>query len=293
MIKNAFTTPSALVGYGVGAGVVIGAFVARQHYQKLYSEKADAEIAEIKKHYREVAEEEIYNIKDAAGLLHDTERDSPEEREAYLERLDKLRYNTAFKDDDMVESDDIQPTPGVDLSDLIQTKLDEEHYNHVDVIAADDPRWPVNGEEVDIHRLAEEMARPKDFVPDVKVMAADDSEVDIYTDRDTSVPHIISQVEFFTEGEGQTQVWLKYYSGDSTLLDDRENVITNRNDMIGEYALNMFGIASGDPNLVYVRNLETGIDYEIANHDSDYAEIVAGFIKTNHPKSPLRKMRDE
>ncbi len=290
MIKNVFTTPSALVGYGAAAGVVIGALVAKQHYQKLYSEKADAEIAEIKKHYREVAEEEIFAVKDAAAVLHDMERDSPEERAAYLKRLDDLQYGGSV----LNESDDIQPKAGIDLDEQIQTKLDEDHYNHEGVIEADDPRWPVNGESVDLHKLAEEMARPKDFVPEVIVIATDDDdEVDIYSERDTDVPHVISQVEFFTEGEGQTQVWLKYYHGDSTLVDDRDNIITNRDDVVGEGALNMFGVASGDPNLVYVRNLEMGIDYEIAKHDSDYAEIVAGFIKTNHPKSPLRKMRDE
>lgn len=290
MIKNVFTTPSAFVGYGAAAGVVIGALVAKQHYQKLYSEKSDAEIAEIKKHYRETAEEELRNVKESYDLLHDAERDSPEERAAYLSRLDDLQYGGSI----LNESDDIQPKAGVDLDEQLQKKLDDDHYNHEKVIEADDPRWPVNGESVDIHRLAEEMARPKRFVPEVKVIATDDDdEVDIYSERDTDVPHVISQVEFFTEGEGQTQVWLKYYKGDSTLVDDRDNIITNRDDVVGEGTLEMFGVASGDPNLVYVRNLEMGIDYEIAKHDSDYAEIVAGFIKTNHPKSPLRKMRDE
>ena len=113
-------------------------------------------------------------------------------------------------------------------------------------------------------------------------------EVDDMQSRTFEEPFVISYDEFSDENTEFDKITLRYYEGDDTLVDDREEPIDNVRQTIGPDALNRFGYKSHDKNIVYVRNERISSDFEIIRDRSDYNETVAGFEK---PKTKVRKMK--
>ena len=92
-------------------------------------------------------------------------------------------------------------------------------------------------------------------------------------------PYVISQEEYFDETQfvNFDKECLVYYEEDETLSTERDEVIYNVEEVIGEDALDNFGCNSGSHNLVYVRNVRLETDYEITKDDGSYKETVLGF----------------
>lgn len=89
-------------------------------------------------------------------------------------------------------------------------------------------------------------------------------------------PYVISFEEHQANEEAFEQVTLTYYEGDKTLADEREQIVDNTDYLVGEDNLLRFGHGSHDPNVVYVRNDQVSMDFEIALSKGTYAEEVAG-----------------
>lgn len=106
----------------------------------------------------------------------------------------------------------------------------------------------------------------------------DEVAVNIFStdDRDIGKPYVISQEEFMENAPGWQQVTLTYYRGDNALVDEREDMIENREKVIGLECLDLFGQHSSDPNVVHVRNEQLGLDFEVVLHETSYAEEVLG-----------------
>lgn len=81
---------------------------------------------------------------------------------------------------------------------------------------------------------------------------------------------IISQDEFNNNPDGFEVVDLTYYADDIVVGED-DNIIIGPEDIIGEEALVSFGILSGDPDIVYVRNPKARALYEIVRMSVKYA----------------------
>jgi hypothetical protein len=94
--------------------------------------------------------------------------------------------------------------------------------------------------------------------------------------RDTKSPYVISKDEFLETFNNHEQLNLTYYSGDSTLADDKDQPIPNVGDAIGN-SLQRFGHGSGDPSVVYVRNEAKEMDFEVLWSQGKYAHEVLGF----------------
>ena len=86
--------------------------------------------------------------------------------------------------------------------------------------------------------------------------------------EETPDTHVISFEEFCERYNNRDKVTFMYRpNGD--LIDDDGDVIVNPCMLIGD-ALSRFGEASGDPEVVYVRNNRLNIDYEVVRtNDGD------------------------
>jgi hypothetical protein len=95
--------------------------------------------------------------------------------------------------------------------------------------------------------------------------------------RRFDVPYVIHKDEFFENEGDYTQAELTYYEGDDVLADAKDDIIDDQDAYIGLANLAKFGHGSQDPVIVYVRNVELEIDFEITHSDGKYAHEVHGF----------------
>lgn len=106
-------------------------------------------------------------------------------------------------------------------------------------------------------------------------------------------PYIISEEEFsdpnvFGEFEQNTLI---YYEEDDVLTTDRDEVITNVDELIGSEALNNFGHLSGNKDTVFVRNIKLGSNFEIFREKDSYQSVVLGLDDNDYEKA--KKFFDE
>lgn len=117
---------------------------------------------------------------------------------------------------------------------------------------------------------------PQDDIPE-------DDIIDKYVDPDDYEEFVTERVEkdfeIFLDGEPNDTVLLTYYAGDATLCDDTEIVVPNIEEVVGSVAISRLieggpGCQNGD--VIIVRNLRTGINYQIVLAGGTYRETVAG-----------------
>jgi hypothetical protein len=112
-------------------------------------------------------------------------------------------------------------------------------------------------------------------------------------------PYVI-HIDEYTENEnGYRQETLTYYMGDDVVCDAADTPVYGYPGLMGDIKGN-FGRGSGDKNVVYVRNDEHHMEWEILRHQSSFEVEVLGsqaeeqFAEKDlqHSSSP-RKFRDD
>ena len=112
--------------------------------------------------------------------------------------------------------------------------------------------------------------------------------------RDTKFPYIISKDEFMSNEPEHDQITMTYFKGDDVLSDDGDEHIPHPENVIGEETLTKFGVGSGDPHVVYVRNEYLSQDYEILRSGGKYTVEVLGFIEhSDDRRTKIRKFRGD
>lgn len=91
-------------------------------------------------------------------------------------------------------------------------------------------------------------------------------------DEENDNPFVISQEEYDTDDQYEKSS-LKYYELDKILTNDNDYVL-DINEIIGENSLEHFGDMSGDPTIVYVRNIPLNSDYEVQLVHGSFKHIV-------------------
>lgn len=89
-------------------------------------------------------------------------------------------------------------------------------------------------------------------------------------------PYIIHQDEFAHNESEYDQVTYTYYAGDDILLDEHEEIIMDRDSIVGRGTLNRFGHGTDDFNIVYVRNPVLESEIEICRSPGSYEIEVLG-----------------
>lgn len=106
--------------------------------------------------------------------------------------------------------------------------------------------------------------------------------------RDPGRPYVIHVDE---RGEsGYEEITLTYYAGDDVLCDNDDKVVDDKDRVVGEVHLDMFGHGSKDAAIVYVRNEYLNLDIEVVRSEQTYAEEVHGI---KHADDPRRRDRPQ
>lgn len=103
----------------------------------------------------------------------------------------------------------------------------------------------------------------------VSLIADDEVIATIPTPVDTGIS-IISSDQFNNNEDDFEVVELSYYA-DEIMVGEDDNIIPDPEDIIGDDALVSFGMLSGDPDIVYVRNSKVRALYEIVRMSVKYA----------------------
>jgi hypothetical protein len=84
---------------------------------------------------------------------------------------------------------------------------------------------------------------------------------------------------------------IAYYEEDTTFADAQEEIIDDPNRLFGANIHLHFGEESDDPDIVYVRNENTGVDYEITRVHNSYSIFVMGMSEGTAKKETKAKTR--
>lgn len=91
--------------------------------------------------------------------------------------------------------------------------------------------------------------------------------------RDPSKPYIIHEEEYIRDEMGFRQETVTYYEGDDIMADPLDTAIHNYKGIMGELR---FGHGSNDPNIVYIRNENLNVEWEVLRHSGSFATEVMG-----------------
>lgn len=258
------TLVSAIGGAIIGGGITF--LVVKKHYR----EYADNEVAEVRKHYALLRKDD-----NTVTILGDVPQDfvteTVEEEDTPFARGKKLVEDLGY----------IRPsTPDEDISEQgdIPTATTRTIFSQA---ASPDEVGPEldgpNGEP-----LSQSQPEPEEEELD------DDDPLKDYV-RMSGHPYIISMEDYYNTEEEWDKTTLSYYEGDDTLVDERDMAIDDVERYIGSRHLDMFGVISNDPKIVYVRNAQISTDFEVIREKGKAAVLVYG--QRDDGKPPLRRMR--
>lgn len=89
--------------------------------------------------------------------------------------------------------------------------------------------------------------------------------------------HEVSDLSFMNDRLEWEKETLDYYVDDDTLCEAHDEIIENREEIVGTVFPQLFdGVLSNDENVVYISNPQLHADYEIIRHTSSYQKEVLG-----------------
>jgi hypothetical protein len=87
-------------------------------------------------------------------------------------------------------------------------------------------------------------------------------------------PYVIHHDEYFEGEKDYQQASLTYFGGDNILVDERDQPIHDEETIVGSDNLTKFGHGSKDSNVVYIRNDNIEVDFEIVRSTGSYVHEV-------------------
>ena len=125
--------------------------------------------------------------------------------------------------------------------------------------------------------VEEEPASPPDDIPEEEPWMGDSG---LVTDR------VEENFEVYLDDHPQDYVTLFFYLGDYTMCDDREQLVPNPENIVGEVAINRLieGGPGAEDGVIFVRNLMTMLNYEVVLDNGSYSETVLGIFEGNLDK---------
>lgn len=264
------------------AGVVVTHILTKKSVSTQYEALIEEEVNKAKAFYsqRNKTGEFADPVTLAEKLVGETEEvdeepeNSPDDQDQYLEAKHGKAYIQYNRMADDYRGADIPkavltPTPGESMDSFEQRLIDQAHSDVKETMHAVEPETDWENEVVhqnvfDSHGESthENLDR---------------------SNRDSSFPYIISSEEFNDADLDFNQNTLTYYEVDRVLVDERDQPLEVGT--VGEHNL-QFGNASGDQNIVYIRNHHLEVDFEICRSYGSYAVEVLGASPPRGRKGP-------
>lgn len=138
----------------------------------------------------------------------------------------------------------------------------------------------------------------EDFPEDDIPITADDSDEEpeptnpeFVFRRDPHGPYVISLDMFMDQYDDSpyTKMEMTYFEEDDTLIDSREHIVPNLEDIIGRKNLSKFGVGTTDEDQVYIRNERIEADIEVTRDERSYTRVVLGIIPDDEVKRSMTK----
>jgi hypothetical protein len=204
------------------------------------------------KHVRKQAEDEIADARRVFNKL----------REAAVEEAqEQARKDWSGPEDD--EGDVEEDAPDITVADL---------HEAARTLSYAPPSGPRPDPRPDVSEIIREITEEQE-VKSVYDPRKDPTQYN----RDPNYPYVISQEEFMQDEENYSKLSVKYYDKDSSLVDDRDQYIPNTDSIVGESNMELFGVGTESPDLVYVRNDRLESDFEVERIHANYSIDVLGF----------------
>lgn len=229
----------------------------------------------VRHRYRALAEEEIASVKDSFQKIADTriaqaEADWRAAQPGSEEEVDQAHAAKVVENQQYVTVSEEEP----------------DNVESVEVSATLDPREELH---LNIHGHA-----PEDR--EVTVSFAEVKE-EQNIERDPSKPYEIDVTDFVTGVDLENVVWT-YWEGDSTLVDERDEMITDPSSFIGDITDILFTDERKKRHkALYVRNEDMNVDFEIIIDPRSFSKVVLGVDDVHaddvHEKQPIKKMRSD
>lgn len=115
--------------------------------------------------------------------------------------------------------------------------------------------------------------------------------------RTREAPYVIHEDEFVQNEKGYIQGAVTFFEADGVMANDDDVPIHDYVKIMGELK---FGHGSGDPTVVFIRNDELGLEWEVQKDPNSYETIVLGHdIENQYEQSELKhsnslgRFRDE
>jgi hypothetical protein len=263
------------IGIALAAGLCIGGGAGYLYAEKKIRSKTEKEIADVRAMFDRLREE------DAAQARADWNPDAEEE--------------TDVDGEDYADAD----------PEALETKVKELNYGDVVELTPRhvNPKY-VGGLVKDRNYVAPSEKDPEELREEAEVRNIrivnpnrDNDPNDVTQwDRDPDHPYVITDQEFRIDRQEFEKLSLTYYRGDDTLAEADGTYIPDQDGTAGDENLhNHFGLVSGDPLLLHVRNERVGADFEITLDEGSYRMEVLGFAEEDRAikasKRGIKKMR--
>lgn len=164
---------------------------------------------------------------------------------------------------------------------------EDEVEARVSIQTAEDDPNPITGE-----TIVQSIWNNSAAISESNLEVGNEDSEDTMPDRNPDKPYMITVSQFMSDMQYEdNKMSLLYFEEDGTLVDDREQIVPNVEETVGEGNLHQFGRGSGDANALYIRNEKLQCDIEVIRDKRSYSEVVLG-IKPERESSAPRKMRD-
>lgn len=237
---------------GAGLGGALGYFLTRHTLETKYNEIAEAEIAEMRKYYKDKSV--ALDNKVEKPKLEDLVREQGYSTEPPMAVTPPNSVVDAAKDS--AEGGDPRPEP----------KVTEENVFEKPPVTEEETGEPLIDYDWDYQK---ELSR-----------------------RSPIKPYVIHRDEKDENDVYETVTYTYYEEDDVLCNElDEVFGKSERDALIGESNLNRFGHGSGDPSIVYIRNDKLEMQMEIVRSPNAFAEEVHGFEHSDNPSRMHRRER--
>lgn len=286
--------PAVIVGASSVLSCAVGALTAhiltKRHLTAKYESLIEAEVQQAKAYFSQRNKTGAYSDpvvlaeKVLEGVEDEVDVEEPEEKPERLysdeEYKDYQRLSTPYASPQGAKMRS-KPAPDEDME-AFEKRLIAEAKQEVQGTLQ---RLGVADEDVD-----EEPDVDEEEIITMNVFTEQHASGHDRNKRDRDRPYIISHDEFYNGDEDYQQNTLTYFEGDDVLVDERDQPIRHLSKIVGESNL-QFGKESNDPNIVYIRNHELEVDFEVCRSNGKYTEEVLGFVQHEDAPPKVRKFR--